>query len=139
MRRRFLQHLSLLALINPAPALAKTVRLVDNRLLGKWRSDRTLTMQYWHFEPDATPEVREQLAAMFGRVTWKFTETEFTFELEHSRFSVPYQVLAKDAISVAVSLGGQGTGTLQYIRFENDYLYTLTGSHNLEFFSRVLA
>ena len=110
---------------------------MDDRLLGTWRSNRELTLKYWRFEPGISQEDKKQLAQMLGKTTWRFTRSQFSFQLDRSRFTKPYTVVAKDAISTVIAIGEKDEpSTLQYIRFEQDYFYILTATHNLEFFSR---
>jgi hypothetical protein len=140
MRRRFLRNSCLFGLVAAGSiANAASRHVIDPRLLGVWRSNRELTMQNWRFEPGISPETKRLLSQTFGKVTWRFTNTQFFFQLDQSGFTQRYRVIAKDPISVVIAFGEEDvpSSTFQYIRFENDYLYILAAKYNLEFFSRV--
>jgi hypothetical protein len=77
---------------------------------------------------------------MFGKVVWRFTQRQFSFQLDQSRFTKPYRVIAKDAISVVIRVGDAGDSAyLQHIRFEDDHMYTLGSKYNIEIFKRIQA
>ena len=99
MRCSFLLNTALFGLAAASGvAEGKATRLADDRLLGTWRSNRELTMRYWRFDLGASQEDRQQQAQMFGKTTWHFTQSQFSFQLDQSRFIKPYRVVAKDAI-----------------------------------------
>jgi hypothetical protein len=123
------------------PSFASPTAAVDSRLLGTWRSDRDLTMKYWRFSPDSTPETKETVANFFGHLVWRITKARFSveFEVENIQYSRPYRVIAKDALSALVGIGPESDQDLQYIRFEQDHLYIIAGKYNFEFFTRIEA
>jgi hypothetical protein len=137
-RRTFLGAVSLAAMwLTFTSARARASTEFDQRLLGTWRSNRELTMKYWRFYPGISQAQKEQIAQRFGKLTWRFTETEYFYDLDDSHTSSPYWVIAKDAISVLVGIGTKQDANLQYIRFEENYFYILAPRHNLEFFTRI--
>jgi hypothetical protein len=140
MRRRFLLDILVLGLVSPSPAAIASTTLTDPRLIGTWRSDRELTMRYYCLPPNVSERTKHQLAEMFGKVVWRFTQRQFSFQLDQSRFTKLYRVIAKDATSVVIRVGDAGDAAyLQHIWFEDDHMYTLGSKYNIEFFKRIQA
>jgi hypothetical protein len=115
----------------------------DRRLIGRWRSDRELTMAEWPFPPEATAEQRETVSRIFGKLelTYGRWRCRSTFDGEASVGR--YRVLAKDASSVMVVSRRNGPvlgreRTLFHIHFAEDhYWITLGNSNRREFFRRI--
>jgi hypothetical protein len=137
MRRKLLQSLAILGLALPSiAAKSQAIEAGDSRLIGTWRSDREMTMKYRKFDDNVSPETRERFAQIFGKLTWRFTASEFFYANGDLQFSEPYRVVDKDYHSVVVSLQGHDAARLLYVQFEGDYIISAAG-HSVEYFKRV--
>ena len=121
------------------PALAAPRRRkVDQRLIGTWRSNKEKTVSLWKYTKEVSPEVRERVENLFGKLTFRFSETHIFTEFDELKESVPYSVVAQDKTSVVIAWYEEKETSLQHIHFEDDGYYVLSG-YNVEFFSRVAA
>jgi hypothetical protein len=82
--------------------MAESIRLVDPRLLGTWRSDRRKTFRHFAPRPGATPAGVRRLRALFGKLVVRWTRTRYVSELNGARQSAPYEVVASDPGTVVV-------------------------------------
>lgn len=113
-------------------------RLVDNRLLGTWRSDKERTIALWKYQKEIAPETRERFEKIFGKFTLRFTETHIYTAFEDTKDAVPYSVVARDSSSVVIAWHEERERSLQHIHFEGESYYVLSG-YNVEFYKRVAA
>jgi hypothetical protein len=117
--------------------------LGDDRLIGRWRSDRERTFAEWRFKPDTPEEAREKVRGFLGKLELTYSRWRCESLFNGVRGSGWYRVLAKDSESaMIVSLGHSEVigwdRTLLHIHFEGDYYWiTLGRSNNREFFRRV--
>jgi hypothetical protein len=104
-------------------------RLVDRRLLGRWKSDRRRTFRNLAL-PEATPGGLRKLKAIFGHmiVTWR--PRTVTTEFQGSVDTQHYEVIARDELSVVVRIQDEYSwllGELRQIYFDEDHYRLCTG------------
>jgi hypothetical protein len=78
-------------------------RLIEERLLGTWRSDKERTIAHWKYQKELAPEVQERFEKIFGKFTLRFTETHIYTEFEVTKDTVAYSVVAHDSSSVVIA------------------------------------
>lgn len=81
-------------------------RIVDRRLLGAWRSDKTQTLSEWRFAPGTSPEASAKVEALFGKLVLRYTRARVFTEFEGDKTVCPYRVVAADEQSVAMETSG---------------------------------
>jgi hypothetical protein len=89
--------------------------MIDTRLLGTWQSDLRKTVQEackWRDIPSAR---QKKLELLLGKLRVRFTRTRVYCEFEGKTSVAPYQVVAKDARSVAILAPGVLDGDEQEI------------------------
>jgi hypothetical protein len=138
MRRTALKHLALLGLTASAATPSTRAMPLEPRLLGAWVSDREKTLALWRFHPEASPETRDKVAALFGRLRLTFTATDVRAMQDGIETVHAYRVLASDARSVVLETTLDGGRVLEQVFFEGNYCYKLAG-YNLEYFRRTAA
>ena len=112
--------------------------MIDQRLLGTWKSDTRKTMADIRNRRDIPEEDHEKLKKLFGKLRIQYTRTRAYTEYEGDESVVPYQFVAKDANSVAItspSVYGDGD-KIQHIHFEGKYYWICLGQFR-EYFKRV--
>lgn len=111
----------------------------DKRLIGTWQSDRAKTFR--HYKPvKGFSEARlRRFKALFGKLTVRWGRTKYYTELEGSRGSEHYEVVASDDTSVVIRHVDFITGLpeLKQIHFEGDYYYFALDGHLSEWFRRI--
>ena len=138
MRRTALKHLALLGLTASAASPSTRAMPLEPRLLGAWVSDREKTLALWRFRPETSPETRDKVAALFGRLRLSFTATDVRATQDGVDTVHPYRVVVSDARSVVLEYDFDGSRVLEQVFFEGDYCYKLAG-YNLEYFCRTKA
>ena len=100
--------------------------MIDTRLLGTWKSDLRKTKQAareWHELPEAKTK---HLKRLFGKVRIRYTRTRIYWEGFGEKFVDRYQVVAKDATSVAILAPGiidEDEQEIGHIHFEGKYYW----------------
>lgn len=117
------------------PVLAKPGHAPDARLLGRWRSDRELTVKGWCFERSIDDATRARFEGLFGKLMLTFSHSHVTSLSEGVTTSRPSRALAQDGHSVVIQHSDAGCGILEHIHFEGDHFYKLAGPH-IEYFRR---
>ena len=133
---------------------------VDQRLLGKWRSDATKTMQ---FNKEYVRLEKGQIVAleqMFGKLTLEITRTHFnvevpaysiirngkTIEMEATRERVPYTVIGQTTGAVATKTTHKDAGQFDELAIwhvEGNSMWKYVGDspfgwfHMREYFTRL--
>jgi hypothetical protein len=115
----------------------------DKRLRGRWRSDRERTMADWRFPADPSPEKKDFVSGLWGKLELRYTRWRCESLFEGHTERMWYEVLAKDETSAMIRnwhrmpyLGL--TRSLFHVHFEGDaYWITLGTSNNREFFRRI--
>lgn len=98
--------------------------MIDKRLLGTWQSDLRKTKQAareWRNLPEAK---LKKLKLLFGKLRVRFTRTRIYRDFEGEKSVWPYQVVAKDAHSVAILGPGimdEDEQEIYHIHFEGKY------------------
>ncbi len=113
--------------VSPQPAL------IDRRLLGTWKSDRKRTFEGHLWPATATPTIQRRYRAIFGKLVVRWTPKRTTSEMDGTRETNTYQVLASDTNSVAVLVNG----SIYHIHFDGDEYYYLHLGRTIEYFCRV--
>ena len=81
----------------------KSDRIVDQRLLGLWRSDKAQTLSEWVvFASGTSPEASAKVQALFGKLVLRYTPARVFTEFEGDKTVCPYRVVAVDEQSVAI-------------------------------------
>jgi hypothetical protein len=111
----------------------------DKRLLGTWHSDRRRTLKELRFRPGLSRKHRDYLRASFGYLRVRYTRRQIHGVLRDYRFSQPYEVLASDAISVAIRHYYELTDEwlITHIHFHDDRHYWISVGFIREWFRRV--
>ena len=109
--------------------------MTDSRLLGTWRSDRARTAKEIG-RVHLSAAGKRELTALFGRLTLPLgpaVTSRFASRVE----AHPYEVVAKDADSVAILLFDSTSGgpTIRHIHFETERFWFSVGSIR-EFFRK---
>src|ERR1044071_8010800 len=106
----------------------------DKRLLGTWKSDRRRTIKELRFRPGLARKHREYLRASFGHLRIKYTRRQIHGTLRDYHFSQPYEVLASDAISVAIRSYYEITDEwlISHIHFHGDRHYWISFGYTRE-------
>lgn len=112
-------------------------RIVDQRLLGVWQSDKAQTLSEWVFSPGASPEDKARVEAWFGKLVLRYTPARVFTEFEGDKTVCPYRVAAADEQSVAIVRRTEGRDEIQHIHFSAENSYWVSCGRNREFFHRV--
>lgn len=112
----------------------------DKRLLGTWRSDRRRTLRYFKPKAWCTPSRLRKFKALFGKLVVEWAHGAYHTEFDGHKVTAPYEVVARDSVSVVVQVRDvlSGEDRLQHIHFDGDYYWVaLSGGGICEFFRRV--
>lgn len=112
-------------------------RIVDRRLLGAWRSDKTQTLSEWRFAPGTSPEAGAKVEALFGKLVIRYTPARVFMEFEGDKTVCPYRVVATDEQSVAIVRRTEGKDEIQHIHFSDENSYWVSCGRYREFFNRL--
>jgi hypothetical protein len=84
-----------------APFVAlRSMRRVEPRLIGTWKSDAERTVEEIRRTRRLTEEQLGRTAALFGKLRVTYTPTHFTTHLDGMTATAPYEVLGCDPNSV---------------------------------------
>ncbi len=114
---------------------------IDNRLIGKWTSDRGKTLRWIKDHRTIRPEILRKMAGRFGKMSIEYTEKKViaTYGNRQSEFEIV--VLGRDQDSVAVMSQDPITHKKEILllQFENDDTYSVYISplEIREFFVRI--
>ena len=111
-------------------------RIVDQRLLGLWRSDKAQTLSEWVFASGTSPEASTKVQALFGKLVLRYTPARVFTEFEGDKTVCPYRVVAVDEQSVAIVRRSEGKDEIQHIHFSGENSYWVSCGRNREFFTR---
>ncbi len=122
-------------------------------LIGKWRSDRTLTMNYFRKTVKSNAVTTRFLEDTTGRLTLQFTQDRVKADTPAFDFHVlkravheaashvesSYSVVAADAKTVSISIIDKGKATTKTYNFEgNDTIWIATdGAPPREYYTRI--
>lgn len=111
----------------------------NQRLLGIWRSDRRRTLAEWIWKPDATPEHRERVRAIFGHLEIRYTRQQMHTVFKGQRDCQPYEVIGCDSDSIALMcyVGWLEEKRIYHLHFEGENSYWLAIGRQREWFKRV--
>ncbi len=111
----------------------------DKRLLGTWQSDRRRTLKELRFRPGLARKHREYLRASFGHLRLRYTRSRIHGVLREFSFTQPYEVLASDAVSVAIRSHYKITDEwlITHIHFHGDSHFWISFGYIREWFRRV--
>jgi hypothetical protein len=111
---------------------------VDRRLLGTWRSDRRRTLQFYKPGPHSTPKGHRKVKSIFGKLIVRWTARRCHCDLDGTRWTDSYEIVASDDTSVVVRTTGlDGKPALSQIHFEGDYYWIAVGGFLCEYFRRI--
>jgi hypothetical protein len=151
MKKRLVASLVLLSLFACAACCAAP--LASTPLIGKWRSDRTLTMNYFRKTVKSNAVTTQFLEDTTGHLTLEFTRDRvradtpaFDFHVlkravheAASHIESPYSVVATNGKTVSISIMEKGKATTKTYNFEgNDTIWIATdGAPPREYYSRI--
>lgn len=100
---------------------------VEDRLAGKWRSDKGKTLRWIKDHRSVRPETLKKLAAHFGKMTMEISGGKVVSLYENQKSEFDLTILGKDHDSVAVmSLNPQTKKQeILLIRFEDENTYSV--------------
>lgn len=96
--------------------------MIDKRLLGTWKSDVRMTMRDIRNRRDI--KHYDKVKTLFGKTTVRYTRMRIYVNSEDYKSVEPYQVVAKDATSVAILVDGY---EIYHINFEGKYYWICLG------------
>src|SRR5688500_1878468 len=107
-------------------------------LVGTWRSDRAMTLEYWAFSKTASRKFKSISRAKdcFGHLYWQITRKKLTtwyptLPIE----STPYRIIWENWNSVAIVFPRNADKILRHIVFvDPDRFFVLAGTANCEWF-----
>ena len=115
--------------------------MIDTRLLGTWKSDIRKTLWEARRWRDIPESKRRKLRLILGKLRVRFTRTRSYSEFEGKRSVAPYQVVAKDARSVAIlapAILDEDEQEIVHIHFEGRYYWVWPDLANFpEYFRRL--
>jgi hypothetical protein len=114
-----------------------SIRIVDQRLLGVWRSDKAQTLSEWVFSLGTSAETSAKIEAWFGKLVLRYTPARVFTQFEGDKTVCPYRVIAADEQSVTIVRRTEGRDEIQHIHFSGENSYWISCCRNREFFSRV--
>lgn len=122
-------------------------------LVGKWHSDRTLTMKYFRKTVKTNSDTMQFLEGTTGRMTLEFTRDHVKADLPAFSFNVdttpvhmpashvesPYKVLSATATAVSISVTEKGKASTKTYNFDGkDTIWVATaGAPPREYFTRI--
>lgn len=119
----------------------------DRRLMGRWKSNKELTIASIKYRKPMTPVKRAVFESVFGKLMLTYDRTHVTAEMpamgRHPVWQnrIPYRVVGSDKNSVAIMSADPLTGesTIEHIYFEgpNRYWFYLFGTGWKEYFDRI--
>ena len=112
---------------------------LDRRLLGTWRSDARQTFRYWLFAENVPAETRKRFKRIFGKLTHTYSPTRFVSDFRGERTVYRYEVLGKDAGSIAIRYWRRDDpeGEISHIHFSDPHYWIVTDLGQREFFRRL--
>jgi hypothetical protein len=118
--------------------MAKRKSLIDQRLLGTWKSDRRKTFQNFRPRAKASAEAVRKLKALFGKLVVRWTRKKYYTELNGSNDSYPYELVAVDRVSVVIRCFDslENADKLVQVHFEGNH-YWLWAWGQREYFRRI--
>ena len=127
-------------------ALVTGCASADSRLIGRWHSNRPLTVASFPHRQHLSPARRTSFDSLFGRLSLTYSRRYIHSELpvrdsdQLSRQRIPYRVLATTDDSVTIETGDnsqRGTPTVIHFISPNRYWMPLPGMRGREYFDRV--
>jgi hypothetical protein len=119
----------------------------DARLIGRWRSNRALTVDTLAHATELRPAKRALLEGVFGRLTLTYTPRAIDCSMpakaaeQPYRERIAYRVIASDAASITLVLKGASLdrNTTQVIHFDGpDRFWVALGKRGgREYFDRL--
>ena len=122
-------------------------------LVGKWHSDRRLTMNYFRKAVKTNSDTMQFLEGTTGRMTLEFTRDHVKADLPAFSFNVdttpvhmpashlesPYKVLSASAKAVSISVTEKGKASTKTYNFDGkDTIWVATaGAPPREYFTRI--
>lgn len=110
-------------------------------LVGTWRSDRAMTLEYWAFPKTASNKLKKIVRArdFFGNLHWQVTRKQLTTWYPTLPLrSMPYRVVWENPHSIAIVFPRDTDRPLRHIVFvDPDRFFMLAGMANCEWFKRV--
>ena len=76
----------------------------DSRLLGTWKSDADATIAHRKTTRPVTEQNEAAMRKLFGKMLVTYTAKHYTWELDGTTETLPYQVVNKDAESVTIKV-----------------------------------
>jgi hypothetical protein len=134
---------------------------IDKRLLGTWKSDRKRTFAEWNWRTGISPEKKEELKSIFGKLLITYTRSRVIWNLPYRKWVTArrYATLGADETSVAIVIFGKrhvknaqkydrinleivnefwSELKIQQIHFTgNHYWISIGGGKNREFFRKI--
>ncbi|MDR2637563.1 MAG: hypothetical protein LBB55_04425 [Zoogloeaceae bacterium] len=108
------------------------------RLLGTWHSDAERTMSEWVFPKRLAAKRYKWFKSIFGKNTWRFTDTHCTDEFEGENIVSTYRILWADEWSAVVVPGKGKKQTCHHLFFDGEHFYFSAGrAGNVEYFKHV--
>lgn len=116
----------------------------DQRLLGRWKSNKELTIASIKYHKPMTPAKRAKFESLFGKLVVTYDRTYMTAEMPATRGysvwrnSIPYRVIGSDKDSIAI-LSKDPERRIEHIHFEGPdrYWLYLFGTGWKEYFDRI--
>ncbi len=106
-------------------------------LLGRWRSDKGLTVDGWGKHPPGSIEFQAIMLRTLGKTELLFTPKRFTSMFEDAKSVTPYRVIWKSETSMVVVFGRIGEETAQHLHFLSPTLYWIHTGRFWEYFSKM--
>ena len=76
--------------------------MIDNRLLGTWKSDRKKTFAEYVPRRRVSAVWLRKFKSIFGKLVIRYTPRKFICDYDGNQETVSYQVLGKDSDSVVI-------------------------------------
>jgi hypothetical protein len=97
-------------------------------------------MATWKFPPTSTPEGRARAAGLFGKLTFRYTESVVYGTFDNQQWETPYWVIESGKNFVLTGSQEEGAVVQHRIFLEgSQWIFWLTHGGNVEYFRRVEA